>query len=115
MEKIEHYEFGIVGLGVMGRNLLLNMADHGFAVAGFDLDQQKVSLLKSEISSAHLVQGTTQVVQFVNLLRKPRAIMLLVPAGKHVHSLYRKRNNQNKIWKIQCYQIKTIVAERKHF
>jgi 6-phosphogluconate dehydrogenase len=79
MEKIEHYEFGIVGLGVMGRNLLLNMADHGFAVAGFDLDQQKISLLKSEVSSVHLVQGTTQVAQFVNLLRKPRAIMLLVP------------------------------------
>ena len=84
MEKIEHYEFGIVGLGVMGRNLLLNMADHGFAVAGFDLDQQKISLLKSEVSSVHLVQGTTEVAQFVNLLRKPRAIMLLVPAGKHV-------------------------------
>jgi 6-phosphogluconate dehydrogenase len=78
------YEFGIVGLGVMGRNLLLNMADHGFAVAGFDMDAQKVSLLKSEVSAEHVVQGTTQVGQFVNLLRKPRAIMLLVPAGKHV-------------------------------
>jgi 6-phosphogluconate dehydrogenase len=84
MEKIEHYEFGIVGLGVMGRNLLLNMADHGFAVAGFDLDKQKVSLLESEITSAHLIQGTTQVAQFVKILRKPRAIMLLVPAGKYV-------------------------------
>jgi 6-phosphogluconate dehydrogenase len=81
---MEAYEFGIIGLGVMGRNLLLNMADHGFAVAGFDMDAQKVSLLKSEISAEHIVQGTTQVLQFVNLLRKPRAIVLLVPAGKHV-------------------------------
>jgi 6-phosphogluconate dehydrogenase len=35
------YNFGIVGLGVMGRNLLLNMADNGYAVAGLDLDQEK--------------------------------------------------------------------------
>ncbi|MDP2723749.1 MAG: NAD(P)-binding domain-containing protein [Bacteroidales bacterium] len=32
------YEIGMVGLGVMGRNLLLNMADHGFSVAGYDKD-----------------------------------------------------------------------------
>ena len=51
METTEQYEFGIVGLGVMGRNLLLNMADHGFAVAGLDLDQEKVSALESEALS----------------------------------------------------------------
>ena len=39
------FKFGMIGLGVMGRNLLLNMADHGFAVVGFDLDGQKTSLL----------------------------------------------------------------------
>ena len=31
-------EIGMIGLGVMGRNLLLNMADHGFSVAGYDKD-----------------------------------------------------------------------------
>ena len=84
MERIEHYEFGIVGLGVMGRNLLLNMADHGFAVAGFDLDPEKILLLKSEVAAKHVLKGTTEVAQFVKLLRKPRAIMLLVPAGMYV-------------------------------
>jgi len=41
IDKINNYDFGIVGLGVMGRNLLLNIADNGFAVAGLDLDPQK--------------------------------------------------------------------------
>ncbi len=39
------YEIGMVGLGVMGRNLLLNMADHGFSVAGYDNDSTKVEAL----------------------------------------------------------------------
>ena len=41
------YDFGMVGLGVMGRNLLLNMADHGFAVAGLDLDPIKALALET--------------------------------------------------------------------
>ena len=39
--KTKSYEIGMVGLGVMGRNLLLNMADHGHSVAGFDKDATK--------------------------------------------------------------------------
>jgi 6-phosphogluconate dehydrogenase len=42
------FDFGIIGLGVMGRNLLLNMADQKFAVAGLDLDEEKFSLTRSE-------------------------------------------------------------------
>ena len=42
------YQIGMVGLGVMGRNLLLNMADHGFSGMGYDTDQSKVQLLRHE-------------------------------------------------------------------
>ena len=42
------YEIGMVGLGVMGRNFLLNMADHGFRVAGYDKDVSKVEALRRE-------------------------------------------------------------------
>ena len=42
------YAIGMVGLGVMGRNLVLNMADHGCAVAGYDRDQAKVEALRKE-------------------------------------------------------------------
>jgi 6-phosphogluconate dehydrogenase len=42
------YAFGMIGLGTMGRSLLLNMADHGFAVAGHDKDTAKVDSLNEE-------------------------------------------------------------------
>lgn len=77
--KGDDYVFGMIGLGVMGRNLLLNMADHGFKVTGHDKDAAKVDALKSAN-----VTGFTAVRDFVDSLKKPRAIMMLVPAGKIV-------------------------------
>ncbi|MGB6976762.1 MAG: NADP-dependent phosphogluconate dehydrogenase [Gammaproteobacteria bacterium] len=76
-------EIGMVGLGVMGRNLLLNMADHGFAVAGYDKDRDKVDSLRKE-SKKLPIYGANTSKEFLKLLRKPRAIMLLVPAGRPV-------------------------------
>jgi len=48
MAEEEQYTFGMIGLGTMGCNLLLNMADHGFAVAGYDKDAKKVAVLEEE-------------------------------------------------------------------
>ena len=42
------FDFGLVGLGVMGRNFLLNVADHHFSAIGLDTDAQKVADLKDE-------------------------------------------------------------------
>ncbi|NGM64091.1 NADP-dependent phosphogluconate dehydrogenase [Sphingobacterium sp. SGR-19] len=78
------YNFGIVGLGVMGRNLLLNMADNGFAVAGLDLDPEKAESLQAEAQGGQDIKATTRADEFIGLLQQPRAIMLLVPAGKPV-------------------------------
>lgn len=78
------YNFGIVGLGVMGRNLLLNMADNGFAVAGLDLDPQKADSLQAEAQEGQDIKATTHAEEFIGLLQQPRAVMLLVPAGKPV-------------------------------
>ncbi len=80
------YEIGMVGLGVMGRNLVLNMADHDFSVAGFDKDQTKVEALRKE-SAERNIRGAVNIVDFIALLRKPRAIMMLVPAGAPVDSV----------------------------
>jgi 6-phosphogluconate dehydrogenase len=82
---LEHkYDFGLVGLGVMGHNFILNVADKGFSVCGLDLDQTKVdSLIKSGGDSAK-VQATAKVEVFTKSLSTPRKIMLLVPAGKLV-------------------------------
>ena len=79
METRRH-EIGMIGLGVMGRNLLLNMADHGFPVAGYDKDPSKVEALRKE-SAGNDIHGATNIRDFIGLLRKPRAVMMLVPAG----------------------------------
>ncbi len=79
---------GMVGLGVMGRNMLLNMAEHGFDVAGYDKDPQKVDLLHSE-GAGLAVQGANEAGNFLDMLQTPRAVMLLVPAGPAVDSVIR--------------------------
>jgi 6-phosphogluconate dehydrogenase len=79
--------FGIIGMGTMGRNLLLNMADHNFNVAGYDKDDKKVDLLTKESGGKNNVKGFTQVNEFLESLQRPRAIMLLVPAGKIVDAV----------------------------
>jgi 6-phosphogluconate dehydrogenase len=76
----EACELGMVGLGVMGRNLLLNMADHGHAVAGYDKDAQKVEALRDE-PQARPVHAADDLEGMIALLDKPRTVMLLVPAG----------------------------------
>jgi 6-phosphogluconate dehydrogenase len=82
----EKYEIGMVGLGVMGRNMLLNIAEHGFSATGYDKDPEKVAQLHNEIGDLP-VTGTEDVTDFVALLKKPRVVMMLVPAGPTVDSV----------------------------
>jgi 6-phosphogluconate dehydrogenase len=82
----QDYEIGMVGLGVMGRNLVLNMADHGFAVAGYDRDAAKIEALRQEARQRE-VRGAADIKEFIALLRRPRAVMMLVPAGAPVDSV----------------------------
>jgi len=81
----EKYILGMIGLGTMGRNLLLNMADHGFKVAGLDKDTAKVELLGQEAEGK--AKGFTSATEFVKNLQRPRAVMVLVPAGKIVDNV----------------------------
>ncbi len=85
METHEH-DIGMVGLGVMGRNVLLNMLDHGYSTAGLDTDGAKTKALLDE-AGGKKAGATTNPKAFVAMLRKPRAIMLLVPAGAPVDSV----------------------------
>lgn len=80
------YDFGLVGLGVMGRNFILNVADHQFSAFGLDTDPEKVKALLEE-GAGKPVSGTTDKLTFVQKLSAPRKIMLLVPAGKPVDSV----------------------------
>jgi len=65
---------------------LLNMADHGHSVAGYDKDATKVAALRREAENRD-IRGAANIKRFIALLRKPRAIMMLVPAGAPVDSV----------------------------
>ncbi|REC50376.1 NADP-dependent phosphogluconate dehydrogenase [Chryseobacterium pennipullorum] len=84
---MEKYNYGVIGLGVMGRNLLYNIADNGFSTAGFDLDEEKVSALHDGATPGTSVKGTASLEEFVSVLESPRKIILMVPAGKPVDAV----------------------------
>ena len=81
------YDFGLVGLGVMGRNFILNVSDNNFSAFGHDLDEEKVNALIEEGGDTARVNASTEVAAFVSALSKPRKVMLLVPAGKIVDAV----------------------------
>jgi 6-phosphogluconate dehydrogenase len=80
----QQYDFGMIGLGVMGSNLLLNMADHHFAAIGFDLKPERSQALEAAASKGTIVKGVNSLEAMVKALKQPRKIMMLVPAGKPV-------------------------------
>ena len=75
--------FGMMGLGVMGHMLALNMERNGFRVAGYDLDTEKVNLFGTKYPGKDLVACAT-LDEFLAVLEQPRRIMMMVPAGKPV-------------------------------
>ena len=77
------YRFGMIGLGTMGRNLALNMADHGFSVTGYDKNEKMLTLFAEE-GKAHNLKGFAKLGEFIDSLESPKSIILLVPAGKIV-------------------------------
>ena len=84
---MEKYDYGMIGLGVMGRNLLYNIAENGFSITGFDLDEEKVKHLQDGATSEMKVKGTVSLEEFVTALETPRKIILMVPAGKPVDAV----------------------------
>ena len=81
------FDFGMIGLGTMGRNLLLNIADHGFAAIGYDRDEIKGKLLESEATKGTQVKAAASLAEMVQQLKTPRKIMMLVPAGPIVDAV----------------------------
>lgn len=79
-------QFGMIGLGTMGRNFLLNVAEHEISGVGYDLDEGKRKQLLAEGEGMDLAAAAS-VKEFVAALETPRKIMLLVPAGPIVDSV----------------------------
>ena len=81
--KKEKFEFGMIGLGTMGRNLVYNMSNHGYSVIGFDKNNAQVETLTKEVGNEN-VYATSNLDEFLHALKTPKVIMMLVPAGKIV-------------------------------
>ncbi len=82
-------ELGMIGLGTMGRNLLLNLVDHGFPVACFDRNPDQAKTFAREEAEGR-VEAATTLPMLAALLKRPRVVMLLVPAGAPVDEVLKK-------------------------
>src|SRR5579859_6209469 len=77
-------DIALIGLAVMGQNLILNMNDHGFTVVAFNRTVSKVDdFLKKEAKGTNVL-GAHSLEEMVKLLKKPRRVMLMVKAGPPV-------------------------------
>jgi len=76
-------DIGLIGLAVLGPNLALNMADHGYSVAVFNRTTEKVDeFVRQNVSKA--IVGTKSIAELCASLRRPRRLMLMVKAGAAV-------------------------------
>jgi 6-phosphogluconate dehydrogenase len=80
----ESCDIGLVGLAVMGQNLVLNMNDHGYKVAVFNRTVSKVDDFIAHEAAGTQVVGAHTVEELVAALKKPRRIMMMVKAGDTV-------------------------------
>ncbi|QOY90071.1 decarboxylating NADP(+)-dependent phosphogluconate dehydrogenase [Paludibaculum fermentans] len=77
-------DIGLVGLAVMGQNLVLNMNDHGYKVAVFNRTVSKVDDFLANEAQGTMVEGAHSMEELASLLKRPRRVMLMVKAGETV-------------------------------
>jgi 6-phosphogluconate dehydrogenase len=84
MNKAEQADIGVIGLAVMGQNLILNMNDHGFITAAYNRTVSKVhDFIKGPAKNTKII-GCESLEEFVAALKKPKKAMLMVKAGSPV-------------------------------
>jgi 6-phosphogluconate dehydrogenase len=77
-------DIALIGLAVMGQNLILNMNDHGFTVVAYNRTVEKVDHFLANEAKGTKVIGAHSIEEMVGLLKRPRRIMMMVKAGKAV-------------------------------
>lgn len=83
----EQGDIAVIGLAVMGQNLILNMADKGFNVVAYNRTQSKVADFLAGEAASKSIAGASDIDEMLGLLKSPRKIMLMVKAGEVVDSL----------------------------
>ena len=77
-------DIGLIGLAVMGQNLVLNMNDHGYTVVVYNRTTSKVDEFLANEAKGTKVQGAHSIQELVSKLKRPRRVMMLVKAGQPV-------------------------------
>src|SRR5476651_2515762 len=83
----ETCDIGLIGLAVMGQNLVLNMNDHGYRVAVFNRTTAKVTEFLSGPAQGTQIIGTYSLKELIPSLKKPRKLLFMVKAGSPVDEL----------------------------
>ncbi|WP_054005323.1 NADP-dependent phosphogluconate dehydrogenase [Cypionkella psychrotolerans] len=83
-------DIGVIGLGVMGSNLALNIEDHGFRVALWNLTHASVTRLIEDSDANRQFVGTRTLEEFAAVLDRPRRILLMIKAGAPVNEMLEK-------------------------
>jgi 6-phosphogluconate dehydrogenase len=81
-----HCDIGVVGLGVMGANLALNMERNGFHIAGYDLEAAKGQAFVAGPAAGRHVELAPSPEALMAMLKRPRRVLVMVPAGAAVDS-----------------------------
>src|SRR5579864_8341645 len=77
-------DIGLIGLAVMGENLVLNMESKGFSVAVFNRTTEVTEKFMAERAQGKNIQGTNTIEELFAALKKPRKVMIMIKAGKPV-------------------------------
>ena len=80
-------DIALIGLAVMGENLILNMANHGYTVAAYNRTTAKVDAFLAERAKGKSILGARSLPELVGMLKKPRRVMMMVKAGPAVDQL----------------------------
>src|SRR5947207_15476514 len=77
-------DIALIGLAVMGQNLIMNMNDHGFTVVAYNRTTAKVDEFLANEAKGTKIIGAHSIEEMVKLLKRPRRVMLMVKAGAAV-------------------------------
>ncbi|MBN2102556.1 decarboxylating NADP(+)-dependent phosphogluconate dehydrogenase [bacterium] len=87
---MSQFDFGLIGLAVMGENLVMNMESKGFSVAVFNRTVEKVDRFVEGRAKGKNIKGCHSIEELTASLKRPRKVMLLVKAGKPVDDFIEK-------------------------
>ena len=101
--KGKEYIFGMIGLGTMGRNMLLNMVDHGYSVAGYDRDHSQVDILNN-IKDDNAIKGylSSRLAFITTVANKKKSDL------ESTLLLLSKENDEKKLLSAELYELKAL-------